>query len=245
MVLILIHLGNFNTGSTEFDGDVTNSPSEVPWFMNAKNDTYHNLVDSPTVGGGSSTVTKLRQYTGDITASAVPIGPAFNLYSPPSPIEIFPPLTQIQGTPGYITTQCPLGLNNPILINANASERIRSMTVEVFGNSNTQWVWWIEYNDSGNWEIGTPDWLDIISSSPEPNPYSSPNGGFGNINSGPLEVRAAEAVAPVPLPNPVEYATRQFRILVQNYTYPGNIQYCGNYTQIIYAGGGGPSDPQE
>ena len=51
--------GNFNTGSTEFDGDTTNSPSEVPWFMDARNDTYHNLVDSPTVRGTSSNVTKL------------------------------------------------------------------------------------------------------------------------------------------------------------------------------------------
>ena len=64
--------------------------------MDARNDTYHNLVDSSTVGGGSSTVTKLRLYTGDITASAVPIGPTFNLYSPPSPITVFPNLQKYQ-----------------------------------------------------------------------------------------------------------------------------------------------------
>jgi len=234
--------GNFNTGSTEFDGDNTNSPSEVPWFMDARNDTYHNLVDSPTIAGGQSNVTKLGRYDGDITASAVPIGPAFNLYSPPSPITITPNLTATEGTPGNLETACPNGLSNTIALNADTGERERSMTINVNGNPVTQWVWWIEYNDSGDWETGTPSWLFIISPSPAPNPNSNSNGGIGTGNAT-LTVRAQTPTAPIPVPPP-PYASRQFRIVVQNYTENQSL-YCGNYTQEIYAGGGGPSDPPQ
>jgi len=76
--------GNFNTGSTEFDGDLTNTKSTVPWFMNASASTYLALSASSTIVGGPASITKLALYEGDITASSVPIGPAYNIYTAPS-----------------------------------------------------------------------------------------------------------------------------------------------------------------
>ena len=238
--------GNFNTGSTEFDGDVTNSPSEVPWFMNAKNDTYYNLVDSPTVGGGSSTVTKLRQYTGDITASAVPIGPAFNLYSPPSPIEIFPPLTQIQGTTNIFYTNCLGGGaengNDP----TDPAARTRITSVQVGGNPNTQWVMYFRVNDGTGWvtSVGVPTFLTIVGGNVFPNPnFLPPPAGFVYTGDIDITIRAEAAPYSSQFPN---YSRRDWQVWVYNYdtvNYPDNYRICEYYQYGYFDGTGPGNDP--
>ena len=80
-------LGNFNTGSYELDNDneVPYKKSRYPWFMNARESTIMALSASRTVGLHDRT--DLQLYTGSITASSVPIGPAFNIATPPTPEE--------------------------------------------------------------------------------------------------------------------------------------------------------------
>ena len=73
-------LGNFNTGSTEFDADISGTgQSTSPWFMNTAASTLQILSASTLVGDLG--VGDLGLYTGSITASAVPIGPAFTTLS--------------------------------------------------------------------------------------------------------------------------------------------------------------------
>ena len=87
-------LGNFNTGSVETDRDssIPYAPSTIPWFMNAPAGTIRALSASSLVGGLGQR--DLQMYTGSITASAVPIGPYFNMIAnlapTPSPILVKP-----------------------------------------------------------------------------------------------------------------------------------------------------------
>ena len=80
--------GNFNIGKKEIDTDVTNitsyTPSTYPWFMNAIESTTQVLVNSSEVGNAGQT--DLQLYTGSITASSVPIGPVWEVYSPPATV---------------------------------------------------------------------------------------------------------------------------------------------------------------
>ena len=80
--------GNFNIGRKEIDTDTTNissyTPSTYPWFMNAIEATTQVLVNSSQVGNAGQT--DLQLYTGSITASSVPIGPIFPIYSPPAAV---------------------------------------------------------------------------------------------------------------------------------------------------------------
>jgi hypothetical protein len=89
-------LGNFNTGSVEMDRDsnIPYAPSTIPWFMNAPASTLKVLNNSSLVGGHG--LTDLQMYTGSITASAVPIGPYFNLITnvAPTPANITPVVNQ-------------------------------------------------------------------------------------------------------------------------------------------------------
>ena len=82
--------GNFNIGKKEIDTDVTNitsyTPSTYPWFMNAIESTTQVLVNSSEVGNAGQT--DLQLYTGSITASSVPIGPVWEVYSPPAAVPV-------------------------------------------------------------------------------------------------------------------------------------------------------------
>ena len=81
--------GNFNTGSKEVDTDNDNitsyTPSTYPWYMNAPAATTQALSASSQVGDAGQT--DLQLYTGSITASSVPIGPIFPIYSPPAAVQ--------------------------------------------------------------------------------------------------------------------------------------------------------------
>ena len=91
-------LGNFNTGSVEmdFDSSIPYTASKIPWFMNAPAGTIRALSASSLVGGLGQR--DLQMYTGSITASAVPIGPYFNLITnvAPTPSNIIPVENRIQ-----------------------------------------------------------------------------------------------------------------------------------------------------
>ena len=85
-------LGNFNTGSVEvdFDSSIPYTASRTPWFMNAPAGTIRALSASSLVG--SLGQRDLQLYTGSITASAVPIGPYFNMIAnvAPTPSSVIP-----------------------------------------------------------------------------------------------------------------------------------------------------------
>ena len=220
---------NFNTGSREFDGDSTNSRSEVPWFMDAKNDTYHALSASSTVSLTPS-VTQLGYYSGDITASAVPIGPAFNLYSPPATITISPSFTVTGGTPGPISTSCPSGVNQQIFPGASESDRTIQMQVDVNGNPSSQWIWYVLFDIGNGFEVSpeTPSWLPNQTLNISPNPDRLPSGGIGTGNAT-IQVQFTQTTAATP-PNQDSYRT--VRIVVENYVDQNEVFYCGDYTQF-------------
>tara|TARA_B100000780_G_scaffold156819_1_gene109703 strand:- start:4902 stop:10616 length:5715 start_codon:yes stop_codon:yes gene_type:complete len=237
--------GNFNTGSTEFDGDATNTLSEVPWFMNAKNDTYHALSASSTLTGGPASVTKLALYDGDITASAVPIGPAFNLYSPPSTITITPILQAVEGTTDVISLSCGNGPQEVDGANGSSnSSRQRTVLLEVNDNPNTEWVWYFE-TDLGNgftrnFNPDVPSFL--VNQSPfVPNPAESPS---GNRYSGDAIV-TIRANAGGPNPNDgTQESRRNWRIVFRNYDNEDNTIYCPFYQDGFFDGGVPGDDPQ-
>mgnify|MGYP006103072191 FL=1 len=85
-------LGNFNTGSREFDADeetgltagAVNAKSTVPWFMNAQESLTQVLDKSSLVGDLGQT--DLQLYTGSITASSVEIGLTLNMFDDQAPI---------------------------------------------------------------------------------------------------------------------------------------------------------------
>ena len=220
---------NFNTGSREFDGDSTNSPSEVPWFMDAKNDTYHALSASSTLTGGPASVTKLALYDGDITASAVPIGPAFNLYSPPATVTITPVFTPTNGTPGNLSTLCGGVFSVPGSSTSSNIDRTRAMVVNVNDNPTTQWVMFIQYNIDGTWQTSnsTTDidvsWLQFVGFTVEPNPEYNANGGIGTGNAT-ITVRASAGTTDPG--DGTQESTRSFRIYIGNYTNLDELYYC-------------------
>ena len=229
--------GNFNTGSREFDGDATNTPSEVPWFMNAKNDTYHALSASSTLTGGAPSIIKLALYQGDITASSVPIGPAFNLYSSPSTITITPNLQQIQGTTDIVSiSSCGSGT---VPSSGTPAERTSTTQVSVGGNPNTQYVMYFMTDESGAWLVhpGTPSFLTIVGGGVTPNPTVANN---GNVYTGDrtINIRCDASPGPTP-PDNLEETQRDWRVVIKNFdqtNYPLNESYCAYY-QLGYFGG--------
>ena len=137
---------NFNTGSREVDNDNV-SPykrSTIPWFMNAPASTLQVLSGSSLVG--SLTPNTLQLYTGSITASAVQIGPYFNLLTGSAPI-LATPLTKPNTNPigPTLSVACGSGLTS-ISNNGGA----RSIQVSTSTPSLT-WSANISYNDGYGW----------------------------------------------------------------------------------------------
>ena len=230
---------NFNTGSTEFDGDNTNTRSEVPWFMDVKEGTYHALSASSTVSLTPS-VTQLGYYSGGITASSVPIGPAFNLYTPPTTIIINPTQTPLQGETTNIFTIPSCGSPQvPGTQNSNSGERERTTQVSVNGNPNTQYVMFFSTEVNGIFQPfqgGTPDFLSIIGGNVIPNPNMLNN---GNVYTGDRNIIVkANAGGPNPGDGSSQ-STRRWRVNISNFdgvNYPTNNYYC-QYQQNGYFDG--------
>ena len=230
--------GNFNTGSTEFDGDTQNLPSTVPWFMNAKAETYQALSASSLVTGGPPSITKLALYTGDITASSVPIGPAYEIYTPQALTDANVVITTISTPPTNVLT-----INCPGLSSLPTSLSVRSIPIEFSQGGMT---WYYEFRDPSNFdnyfpgENGGCPWINV----------SFPNG------MAPLETRAGTfpdpgictiSILPSQNLNPpyINDSTRSAKLFIINAQNPSNSYYC-NITQIEYVdenGGGGGYDP--
>jgi len=146
-------LGNFNTGSTEFDADTNpnglavTGNSTTPWFMNAASSTVQVLSNSSLVGGLSAM--NLGLYTGSITASAVPIGPAFTTLTSPTPIAspVTPiPLTLGGGGLNSFTVSCGIGMTSFQQIN------YAPVFLQITTSSQTAaWTAFVSYQDGNNW----------------------------------------------------------------------------------------------
>ena len=238
--------GNFNTGSTEFDGDTQNLPSTVPWFMNAKAETYQALSASSLITGGPPSITKLALYTGDITASSVPIGPAYNIYTAPAVTDANVIITEIINPPSNL-----LSINCPGLGGTITTAGATPLLPITFSNSGM--TWYYEFRDPTN----------IDPSTGQAEYFPNENGGCPWINvsfpngMSPLEVRT-ENTFPNPgsigftiLPSQGEtgtysnYTTRVARIHIVNAQNTSNNQYC-IITQDMWVddnGGGGGYDP--
>jgi hypothetical protein len=192
--------GNFNTGSTEFDGDDTNTVSNIPWFMNAKASTYHALSASSTITN-SQRIDKLYLYEGDITASSVPIGPAYNIYTPPPPVTIDIQIEMVTPVSPILTTTCVSGWSMP----PDNSNLDASMNINVNGDPNIQY--YMVFKNLNDVIISQPSWITIVGDgSPlmipgSNNLYSgnrtltlraSPGGNV--VVDGPTEVRSVKSV---------------------------------------------------
>ena len=143
------NLGNFNTGSVEmdFDPSVPYTSSTIPWFMNAVSSTVQILSASSLVGGLNAA--DLGLYTGSITASAVPIGPAFTTLSTPVPTEspVIPlPLTLGGGGLSSYTVSCGVGMTSFQQVNYAPS------FIQITLSDQTQlWSAFVSYQDGYNW----------------------------------------------------------------------------------------------
>jgi hypothetical protein len=230
--------GNFNTGSTEFDGDATNTPSEVPWFMNAEEATYQALSASSTLTGGPASITKLALYDGDITASSVPIGPAYNIYSPPSPI-VLDIQTVIYNPPSDIlATSCTSGFNVDLPYGGSNASRTAMMDI-IFSNTGMEWYYYFSpANSNVPYPNGEVSWCTVIGKNAmDVYPGSQE---FGVT----LEARCSTATGPGG--NYTNPTTRSARLYVVNNDNSGNSYYC-TISQIEWVddngGGGGTGDP--
>ena len=218
-------LGNFNTGSREFDADLndatgfaaTDSVSTVPWFMNAEQSNTRILNNSSLVGDLGQT--DLQLYTGSITASAVEIGFTLNMFDDAPITESTTAIvsTITNPTPPYLTTNTPGNLtsigNNPsfrFIINIVCSIQTLNWTADVI------------YNDGNNW-------LQL---------FTTPTGGTGDVQvSGQgnttlyLEVDSGAS-------NNGNSATRNASIVVENQQNTNNTMTTA-IQQLIYTGNSG------
>lgn len=156
---------NFQQGSVEQDNDefVPYTASKGPWFMNAPASTLQVLNNSSLVGDLG--IRELQLYTGSITASSVEIGPAFELYTNPIPVQTQVPIFNIgssnigntlftaQATPNITN----LGPNVSPLIQRTATIAITAdsnVAVEILGlNQLPSWINVNPTSGTGNWDI--------------------------------------------------------------------------------------------
>ena len=131
---------NFKQGAFEVDNDalIPYVASKGPWFMNAPASTYQALSASSLVGDLGDT--DLQMYTGSITASSFQIGPSFELYALPTPINdnANQPIQNITLTPvAFLTTTPSSNLTN--LPNAGSIAQ-RTGQVFVHAPSSVSWT---------------------------------------------------------------------------------------------------------
>jgi len=162
-------LGNFNTGSREFDADeetgltagAVNAKSTVPWFMNAQESLTQVLDNSSLVGDLGQT--DLQLYTGSITASSVEIGLTLNMFDDQAPI--YSP-TVIIGT----LTQPPLPfitVNSPNNLSSVPNFPTSRYPITVTTSLSTiNWTISTIFNDGNNWFrcYTTPTGYTVINS---------------------------------------------------------------------------------
>ena len=207
-------LGNFNTGSVEEDFD-TSTPytsSVTPWFMNADASTLQVLNNSSLVG--NSGATDLQLFTGSITASAVQIGPSFEVLATITPVQasVFSSSIQQQQQP-IVSTTCGAGMQGfgptdiyttPITV--TTSDPTLSWNVSVVYNGN--FSNWVTTTDNSG--------LPITSGT-----------GNGTVNVGVVTDNST------PTSN---LQTRTAKVFITNANNPNNNLFC-SVAQNIYSGG--------
>ena len=150
-------LGNFNTGSIEqdFDASIPYTASSIPWFINATASTYQALSGSSLVG--DLTTSSLQLYTGSITASAIPLGPAFNIYSTITPTED----TNIITTPIVIPISIPIStMCNPNLQLFVDNGNFPVAVQVILANQSSQWQ-----AEVINYSPGYSNWVSLDQTS--------------------------------------------------------------------------------
>ena len=178
------NLGNFNTGSVEmdFDPSVPYTSSKIPWFMNAVASTTQILDNSSLVG--DLTTNTLQMYTGSITASAVPIGPSFEILGLPTPIPSTNTIFSLAPASNFGTFVISCGVGMTSYSQVNYAPTFVQLT---FSNPTEPWTAFVSYADSYNWvtlsaQSGTGNSTISVTVSNDPN-Y--------NIGSSPLTTRTA------------------------------------------------------
>jgi|TARA_R110000782_G_scaffold53087_2_gene113145 hypothetical protein len=178
------NLGNFNTGSVEmdFDPSVPYTSSKIPWFMNAVASTTQILDNSSLVG--DLTTNTLQMYTGSITASAVPIGPSFEILGLPTPIPSTNTIFSLAPASNFGTFVISCGVGMTSYSQINYAPTFVQLT---FSNPTEPWTAFVTYADSYNWvtlsaQSGTGNSTISVTVSNDPN-Y--------NIGSSPLTTRTA------------------------------------------------------
>ena len=178
------NLGNFNTGSVEmdFDPSVPYTSSKIPWFMNAVASTTQILDNSSLVG--DLTTNTLQMYTGSITASAVPIGPSFEILGLPTPIPSTNTIFSLAPASNFGTFVISCGVGMTSYSQINYAPTFVQLT---FSNPTEPWTAYVTYADSYNWvtlsaQSGTGNSTISVTVSNDPN-Y--------NIGSSPLTTRTA------------------------------------------------------
>ena len=178
------NLGNFNTGSVEmdFDPSVPYTSSKIPWFMNAVASTTQILDNSSLVG--DLTTNTLQMYTGSITASAVPIGPSFEILGLPTPIPSTNTIFSLAPASNFGTFVISCGVGMTSYSQVNYAPTFVQLT---FSNPTEPWTAFVTYADSYNWvtlsaQSGTGNSTISVTVSNDPN-Y--------NIGSSPLTTRTA------------------------------------------------------
>jgi hypothetical protein len=178
------NLGNFNTGSVEmdFDPSVPYTSSKIPWFMNAVASTTQILDNSSLVG--DLTTNTLQMYTGSITASAVPIGPSFEILGLPTPIPSTNTIFSLAPASNSSTFVISCGVGMTSYSQINYAPTFVQLT---FSNPTEPWTAFVSYADSFGWvtlsaQSGTGNSTISVTVSNDPN-Y--------NLGTSPLTTRTA------------------------------------------------------
>tara|TARA_B110000261_G_scaffold154262_1_gene185689 strand:- start:4150 stop:9762 length:5613 start_codon:yes stop_codon:yes gene_type:complete len=204
------NLGNFNTGSVEmdFDPSVPYTSSKIPWFMNAVASTTQILDNSSLVG--DLTTNTLQMYTGSITASAVPIGPSFEILGLPTPIPSTNTIFSLAPASNFGTFVISCGVGMTSYSQINYAPTFVQLT---FSNPTEPWTAYVTYADSYNWvtlsaQSGTGNSTISVTVSNDPN-Y--------NIGSSPLTTRTATlTILTLATPGQLNECTIQQTVYDQN-----------------------------
>ena len=202
-------LGNFNTGSVEVDNDssIPYTASRIPWFMNVAASTFQALNNSSLVGDLATD--KLQLYTGSITASAVQIGPSFDILDAVTPVEGTVAQTAIQvQQPAFLSTSCGSGLTAFLPTNFN------SVPITVTTSDQT-----LSWNVSILYSPDASGWVSVDTLS-----------GTGNAV---IQVSVDDDLTP----STGEFTTRSARVFVTNANNPSNSVFCEVEQTIVSADG--------
>ena len=138
----------------DFDSSIPYTASKIPWFINAPATTRQVLSNSSLVGDLGAT--DLQLYTGSITASAVPLGPAFNILTAVTPTED----TTIITEPITIPIFAPIIVTcNPLLLTFQDSGNFPGgVAVPIQTDSpSRQWQASVEYDINS----GFSNWVNL------------------------------------------------------------------------------------